>query len=129
MAMAAGFREGFVEADGFHIRYMEAGEGPALTRAGASAIGAEPHLDRKHPLLPSCAVGPNLKRGQFLLSESVFCRRAGESSARHRPASEMRAAKHDVRTDIMRRNQSAWPIPATVTMLASRRSRSATPSR
>ena len=35
--MAAGFREGFVEADGFRIRYMEAGEGPALVhlhRAG-----------------------------------------------------------------------------------------------
>ena len=26
--MAAGFREGFVEADGFRVRYMEAGEGP-----------------------------------------------------------------------------------------------------
>jgi hypothetical protein len=25
--MAAGFREGFVETDGFRIRYMEAGEG------------------------------------------------------------------------------------------------------
>ena len=25
--MAAGFREGFVEAHGFRIRYMEAGEG------------------------------------------------------------------------------------------------------
>jgi pimeloyl-ACP methyl ester carboxylesterase len=35
--MAAGFREGFVEADGFRIRYMGAGEGPALVhlhRAG-----------------------------------------------------------------------------------------------
>ena len=28
--MAAGFGEGFIEADGFRIRYMEAGEGPAL---------------------------------------------------------------------------------------------------
>jgi hypothetical protein len=28
--MAAGFREGFVEADGFRIRYMEAGATPAL---------------------------------------------------------------------------------------------------
>src|SRR5258708_35848029 len=36
--MAGGFREGFVEADGFRIRYMEAGEGPALARAGTSAI-------------------------------------------------------------------------------------------
>ena len=37
--MAAGFREGFVEADGFRIRYMEAGEGPALVhqRGGHSA--------------------------------------------------------------------------------------------
>jgi hypothetical protein len=43
--MAAGFREGFVEADGFRIRYMKAGEGPALARA----IDAEPHLDRKTP--------------------------------------------------------------------------------
>ena len=39
--MAAGCREGFVEADGFRIRYMEAGEGPALARAGTSAIGAK----------------------------------------------------------------------------------------
>jgi hypothetical protein len=38
--MAAGFREGFVEADGFRIRYMKAGEGPALARA----IDAEPPL-------------------------------------------------------------------------------------
>ena len=38
--MAAGVREGFVEADGLGIRYMEAGEGPALARAGTSAIGA-----------------------------------------------------------------------------------------
>lgn len=28
--MAAGFRERFVAADGFRIRYREAGEGPAL---------------------------------------------------------------------------------------------------
>jgi len=28
--MAAVFREGFVEADGFHIRYMAAGEGTPL---------------------------------------------------------------------------------------------------
>ena len=38
--MAAGVREGFVEADGLGIRYMEAGKGPALARAGTSAIGA-----------------------------------------------------------------------------------------
>ena len=38
--MAAGVGEGFVEADGLGIRYMEAGEGPALARAGTSAIGA-----------------------------------------------------------------------------------------
>jgi hypothetical protein len=28
--MAAGLREGFVEADGLRVRHMEAGEGPAL---------------------------------------------------------------------------------------------------
>jgi len=44
--MAAGCREGFVEADGFRIRYMEAGEGPAFTRAGTSAIGAIEPLPR-----------------------------------------------------------------------------------
>ena len=43
--MAAGFREDFVEADGFCIRYMEAGEGPALARAGTSAIGATSPFD------------------------------------------------------------------------------------
>jgi hypothetical protein len=47
--MAAGFREGFVEADGFRIRYMEAGEGPAFARAGTSAIGA------LRPMLPAAA--------------------------------------------------------------------------
>ena len=30
--MAAGFREGLVEADGFRIRHMKAGEEPALAR-------------------------------------------------------------------------------------------------
>ena len=38
--MAAGFREGFVEAHGFRIRYMKAGEGPALVhpRGGHSVL-------------------------------------------------------------------------------------------
>ena len=44
--MAAGVGEGFVEADGLGIRYMEAGEGPALARAGTSAIGASRPLRR-----------------------------------------------------------------------------------
>ena len=35
--MAAGFREGFVEADGFRIRYMEAGE-RAGTRKGRERL-------------------------------------------------------------------------------------------
>ena len=42
--MPAGFREGFVEADGFRIRYMEAGEGPALVhlhRAGATETASQ----------------------------------------------------------------------------------------
>jgi len=56
--MAAGFREGFVEADGFRIRFMKAGEGPAFARAGASAIGAEPHLDRKTPASSLLRRGP-----------------------------------------------------------------------
>ena len=46
--MASGFHEGFVEADGFRIRYIEAGEGPALARAGTSAIRAQlPVLERR----------------------------------------------------------------------------------
>ena len=44
--MATGFREGFVEADEFRIRYIEAGNGPALARAGTSAIGALRSLRR-----------------------------------------------------------------------------------
>jgi hypothetical protein len=50
--MAAGFREGFVETDGVRTRYMEAGEGPALARAGTSAIGAL----RPPPIGSSCPV-------------------------------------------------------------------------
>jgi pimeloyl-ACP methyl ester carboxylesterase len=42
------FREGFVEADGFRIRYMEAGEGTALIHLhGAGGL----HLTRGHDLL------------------------------------------------------------------------------
>jgi pimeloyl-ACP methyl ester carboxylesterase len=41
--MAAGFREGFVEADGFRIRYSEAGEGPALVHLhGAGGLRLTP---------------------------------------------------------------------------------------
>jgi hypothetical protein len=56
--MAAGFREGFVEADGFRIRYMEAGEGPALAKRERLQSAPSRTLIGKHPLLPSCAVGP-----------------------------------------------------------------------
>src|SRR5262245_11112162 len=46
--MTAGFREGFVEADGFHIRYMEAGEGTALVHLhGAGGL----RLTAGHDLL------------------------------------------------------------------------------
>jgi pimeloyl-ACP methyl ester carboxylesterase len=45
---AAAFRESFVEADGFHVRYMEAGEGPPLPHLhGAGG----PRLTRAHELL------------------------------------------------------------------------------
>jgi len=41
--MAAGFREGFIEADGFRIRYMEAGEGLALVHLhGAGGLRLTP---------------------------------------------------------------------------------------
>lgn len=41
--MAAGFSEGFVEADGFRIRYLEAGEGPALVHLhGAGGLRLTP---------------------------------------------------------------------------------------
>jgi pimeloyl-ACP methyl ester carboxylesterase len=40
------FREGFVEADGFHIRYMEAGVGPALIHLhGAGGLRLTPAHD------------------------------------------------------------------------------------
>ncbi len=42
------FREGFVEADGFRIRYMEAGDGPPLVHLhGAGGL----NLNRAHDLL------------------------------------------------------------------------------
>ena len=50
--MAAGFREGLVEADGFRIRYREAGEGPALVHLhGAGGLRLTPAhelLSRKY---------------------------------------------------------------------------------
>jgi pimeloyl-ACP methyl ester carboxylesterase len=40
------FREGFVEADGFRIRYMEAGNGPALVHLhGAGGLRLSPAHD------------------------------------------------------------------------------------
>lgn len=46
--MTASFREGFVEADGFRIRYWEAGAGPVLVHLhGAGG----PRLQRSHELL------------------------------------------------------------------------------
>jgi pimeloyl-ACP methyl ester carboxylesterase len=42
----AGFREGFVDADGFRIRYMEAGEGPPLVHLhGAGGLRLSPGHD------------------------------------------------------------------------------------
>jgi pimeloyl-ACP methyl ester carboxylesterase len=47
-APGAAFREGFAEADGFRIRYMEAGEGPPLVHLhGAGGL----RLTRGHDLL------------------------------------------------------------------------------
>ena len=50
--MAAGFREGFVAADGFRIRHMEAGEGSALVHLhGAGGLRLTPAhelLSRKY---------------------------------------------------------------------------------
>jgi pimeloyl-ACP methyl ester carboxylesterase len=41
--VSEGFREGFVEADGFRIRYMEAGDGPALVHLhGAGGLRLNP---------------------------------------------------------------------------------------
>jgi pimeloyl-ACP methyl ester carboxylesterase len=46
--MSKSFREGFIEADGFRIRYWEAGAGPALVHLhGAGG----PRLQRSHELL------------------------------------------------------------------------------
>lgn len=45
------FSEGYVEADGFRIRYLEAGQGPALVHLhGAGGL----RLTRAHDLLSSC---------------------------------------------------------------------------
>jgi len=42
----AAFREGFVEADGFHIRYLEAGQGPPLVHLhGAGGLRLTPAHD------------------------------------------------------------------------------------
>jgi pimeloyl-ACP methyl ester carboxylesterase len=44
--VAQSFREGFVEADGFRIRYMEAGDGPALVHLhGAGGLRLTPAHD------------------------------------------------------------------------------------
>jgi pimeloyl-ACP methyl ester carboxylesterase len=44
--VTAAFREGFVEADGFRIRYMEAGEGPPLVHLhGAGGLRLTPAHD------------------------------------------------------------------------------------
>ena len=44
--MAQSFGEGFVEADGFRIRYMEAGQGPALVHLhGAGGLRLSPAHD------------------------------------------------------------------------------------
>jgi pimeloyl-ACP methyl ester carboxylesterase len=44
--VSEGFREGFVEADGFRIRYMEAGDGPALVHLhGAGGLRLTPAHD------------------------------------------------------------------------------------
>jgi pimeloyl-ACP methyl ester carboxylesterase len=44
--MAVAFREGFVETDGFHIRYMEAGEGTPLVHLhGAGGLRLNPSHD------------------------------------------------------------------------------------
>ena len=45
-APGAGFRENHVEADGFRIRYAEAGEGPALVHLhGAGGLRLSPAHD------------------------------------------------------------------------------------
>ena len=52
--MNAGFREGFVAADGFRIRCREAGEGPALVHPpGAGGL----RLTRAHVLLSRKCAG------------------------------------------------------------------------
>ena len=44
--MAAAFREGFVDADGFRIRYMEAGDGTPLVHLhGAGGLRLNPSHD------------------------------------------------------------------------------------
>src|SRR5437660_7569446 len=46
MPVPEAFREGFVEADGFHIRYMEAGDGPPLVHLhGAGGLRLSPAHD------------------------------------------------------------------------------------
>jgi hypothetical protein len=58
--MTAGLREGLVEADGFGLRYMEAGAGPELARAATSAIGVRREKAalssgcKAHPAIRSC---------------------------------------------------------------------------
>ena len=50
--MAVAFREGFAEADGFHIRYMEAGEGiPLVHLHGAGGLRLNPSHELAKQLL------------------------------------------------------------------------------
>ena len=51
MTDAASFREGHVEADGFRIRYREAGEGPPLVHlhgAGGMRLSPSHNLLARH---------------------------------------------------------------------------------
>jgi hypothetical protein len=56
--MAAGFREGFVEADGFRIRYMEAGKGRHSQGRERLQSAPRPHLDRNTPASSLLRRGP-----------------------------------------------------------------------
>jgi hypothetical protein len=85
--MAAGFREGFVEADGFRIRYMGAGEGPALVhlhRAGGLRLTpAHELLSRGYRVVAFRDTGLRRLAREY---EDARHGRAGADDGRRRPS-------------------------------------------
>jgi pimeloyl-ACP methyl ester carboxylesterase len=85
--VSAVFREGFVEADGFRVRYMEAGQGPPLVHLhGADGLRLTPAhdlLSRRHRVvafeMPGFGQSPENARTQSMSELASTLARAIES--------------------------------------------------